>query len=280
MRHEAPHGAVFEDGLLRRPPGHQQPPPRRPLREPLRQPLQSAAMADPDERAAGPLQPHGYLAQLRGGVLGHGPEADVHDGVGVLAVQPSQAAGGVDGASRATSAGLVVVGAVEGDGADVPRPPPQDVPEVRDVVRLQLVEAVRDHAVATGHGLHDAADDVGDPRRRHVRELRPEQLDAVGDAGDDDGLGSEALARGHVAVHGGVRARGEGAAAGEGERQRADLPGGVCRPREERVEHHAGRGLPLLEEAPEGFPQGGAGYGRVVLAALLRGWRRGEEQEP
>ncbi|KAJ6838727.1 scopoletin glucosyltransferase-like [Iris pallida] len=136
---------MVEYQYLRSPSSYDEPSPLDPLLEPpFGDPLVVASFAprDPDERMAAGLEAQSQLAELSRSEIAHAPETDVQDRTGALAVEPPQAV--------VSPRGLigVVVPVAQCDGPYVPGPPPDHLPVVPRVVRLQLVEAVHHHAVA------------------------------------------------------------------------------------------------------------------------------------
>ncbi|KAJ6797201.1 scopoletin glucosyltransferase-like [Iris pallida] len=255
VRHEPSDRGMVEYQYLRSPPSYDQASSSDPLFEPFGDPLVAVAPHGPDERVAAGLEAQRHLAELGRSEVAHAPETDVQDRTGALAVEPPQAVVAADG-GLVSPRGLigVVVPVAQSDGAYMPGPPPDHLPVVPRVVRLQLVEAVHHHSVALRLRLSDLIEEL--PRLfGGIGDLRPEHLDTVGEAGDDEGLGlrGEGLER-PVPVQALGDAEREEAGAVEDEPGDPETRRDVLGPREEHVGHDA-VGEEIPEDPPEGLPE-------------------------
>ncbi|KAJ6838714.1 scopoletin glucosyltransferase-like [Iris pallida] len=282
---------MVEYQYLRSPSSYDEPSPLDPLFEP---PFGNPPVAphDPDERMAAGFEAQSQLAELSRGEVAHAPETDVEDRTGALAVEPLQAVVAADGI-LVSPRGLisVCVAVAQCYGPYMPCPPPDHLPVVPRVVRLQLVEAVHHHAVALRLRLLHLIGELPFGLLE-VGDLGHEQLDAMGEARDDQRLRllREALER-PVAAEAVPDAEGEQVHAVEDEPRYAELGRGVVSPREEHVRDDAVREevsedeVERLAEPPRGVDEGRhfcrRDGGQVLAAGGKAGVRReGDEEEP
>uniref|UniRef100_K3XW65 Uncharacterized protein n=1 Tax=Setaria italica TaxID=4555 RepID=K3XW65_SETIT len=229
VRDEAAHGRVRQDQHLRRP-----------------TPDEQAAPGDaPLELAvARRLQPEPELDDLLRFRLRDAPEADVHDGPGLLAVEPPEALVGADGggvASRRQRRFALVEKRHRADGPHLHTP---CLSVAGDVLRLHLQEAVGDDAVGLGQRLLDVVRELLKPGRptEEPRSLSPRHLDPFLQPGHDDRLVvvGDAVVR-VVPLDVVLAQEAEGAHAEEAEPRDGEARRELLGPRVAEVRHDAGR---------------------------------------
>ena len=182
------------------------------------------------------------------------PEADVHDGVGLLAVEPPEALVGTDGGgvpSRRQRRGAPLVEQRHRpDGPHLHRP---GFRVAGDVLRLHLHEAVGDDAVGLGQHLLDVVREFLEPGHpaEETGSLSPRHLDLFLQAGHDDQL----VVIGHAVVRVEpldvvLAEEAEGAHAEESEARDLEVRRELPSPRVAEVRHDARRVRRVRAEVP------------------------------